>query len=111
MKKVYLATPVNGRKESSLQEKKIEALKRCIELRSKMSIAHPDWIVTFSFTVCPINEEIDEPTAMQCCYDLLRHCDIIVLDDSWMKSEGCKKERLFAISHRILVLTLKEALI
>jgi hypothetical protein len=41
----------------------------------------------------------------------LRHCDIIVLDDSWMKSEGCKKERYFAISHRIQVLTLKEALI
>ncbi len=111
MKKVYFATPVNGRNESSFQEKKIAALKRCIELRSIMGIVHPDWIVTFSFTVCPINEEIDEHTAIQCCYDLLRHCDIIVLDDSWMKSEGCKKERYFAISHRIQVLTLKEALI
>ena len=109
-KKVYFATPVNGRMEHTFEEKKLAALKRCIEVRQLLAREQPDWIVTFSFTVCPINEPIDEPTAMARCYDLLRQCDIIVLDRGWMNSEGCNKERRFAIHHGIFVLTLNDVL-
>lgn len=109
-RKVYFATPVNGRTERTFEEKKLAALKRCIEVRQLLAREQPDWIVTFSFTVCPINEHIDEPTAMSRCYDLLRQCDMIVLDRSWTNSEGCNKERRFAIHHGIFALTLNDVL-
>lgn len=109
-RKVYFATPVNGRMERTFEEKKLAALKRCIEVRQLLAREQPDWIVTFSFTVCPINEHIDEPTAMARCYDLLRRCDMIVLDRDWTNSEGCNKERRFAIHHGIFALTLNDVL-
>ena len=109
-KKVYFATPVNGRMERTFEEKKLAALKRCIEVRQLLAREQPDWMVTFSFTVCPINEPIDEPTAMARCYDLLRRCDMIILDRNWTSSEGCNKERMFAKRHGIFVLTLKDVM-
>lgn len=109
-RKVYFATPVNGRTERTFEEKKLAALERCIEVRQLLAREQPDWIVTFSFTVCPINEHTDEPTAMARCYDLLRQCDMIVLDRGWMNSEGCNKERQFAKHHGIIAFTLNDVL-
>ena len=109
-RKVYFATPVNGRTERTFEEKKLAALKRCIEVRQLLAREQPDWMVTFSFTVCPINEPIDEPTAMARCYDLLRQCDMIVLDRGWTNSEGCNKERMFAKRHGIFVLTMNDVM-
>lgn len=110
MKKVYFATPVNGRNESSFQEKKIAALKRCIEMREWIKECHPDWIITFSFTVCPINQNMDETEAMRRCLQLVRHCDIIVLDRRWRLSSGCCEERLEAKHRGIMILELRDAL-
>ena len=109
-KKVYFATPVNGRMERTFEEKKLAALKRCIEVRQLLAREQPEWIVTFSFTVCPINEHIDEPTAMARCYDLLRQCDMIVLDRGWLMSEGCRKEKRFAHQHGKYVVKLNDVL-
>jgi hypothetical protein len=109
-RKVYFATPVNGRTERTFEEKKLAALKRCIEVRQILTREQPDWMVTFSFTVCPINEHIDEPTAMARCYDLLRKCDMIVLDRGWLMSEGCRKEKRFAHQHGKYVVKLNDIL-
>ena len=105
MKKVYFATPVNGRKEPTERAKKVAALQRCVEFRTKMKDIHPDWAVTFSFNVCPIGQELDEPTAMGRCVELLMRCDALVLDDGWMGSAGCSVERSVAVNYGKKIVT------
>jgi hypothetical protein len=96
MKKVYVATPVNGRTEPTLEEKKEAALARCIEVRGHLERLHPDWVICYSFMVCPINQVLTEAEAMGRCVTLLMSCDMIVMDDSVLstnkQSKGCKLE-------------------
>ena len=89
MKKVYFATPVNGRTEPTLAEKKEAALTRCVEVRNHLKRLHPDWVICYSFMVCPISEKLTEAEAMGRCITLLLSCDMVVFDDHWEDSHGC----------------------
>lgn len=109
MKKVYFATPINGRKELSIVDRLWNALHRCQEVRAKLKAAHPDWIVCYSFMVCPIHEELSESEAMGRCVTLLMECDALILDDGWMGSAGCNVERSVALNYGKKILTIKEA--
>ena len=110
MRKVYFATPVNGRKELTKQMKKQAALDRCIEVRQFLRQQHPDWIVTFSFNVCPVEDKnLTEPEAMGRCVTLLMQCDALILDDGWMESAGCNVERCVAVNYNKRILTIEEA--
>lgn len=110
MKKVYFATPVNGRKELTKQMKKEAALQRCIEVRNQLHAIHPDWIVTFSFNVCPVEDKtLTEPEAMGRCVTLLMSCDALILDDGWMESAGCNVERCVAVNYNKRILTIGQA--
>jgi hypothetical protein len=110
MKKVYFATPVNGRKELTKQMKKEAALQRCIEVRHKLNIIHPDWIVMFSFNVCPVEDKnLTEAEAMGRCVTLLMACDALILDDGWMESAGCNVERAVAVNYNKRILTIGQA--
>lgn len=105
MKKVYFATPVNGRSEGSIREKKIAALRRCIKMREALTRKHPDWAVMFSFNVCPIDANLSEPEAMGRCVTLLMACDMIVVDNGWEGSKGCQAEVKVADTYGIPVLS------
>lgn len=96
MKKVYFASPVNGRTEPTLAEKKTAALARCVEVRNHLKRLHPDWVITYSFMVCPINQVLTEAEAMGRCVTLLMDCDMLILDDGWMQSRGCTLEQATA---------------
>lgn len=110
MKKVYFATPVNGRKELTKQMKKEAALQRCIEVRNQLHAIHPDWIVTFPFNVCPVEDKtLTEPEAMGRCVTLLMQCDALILDDGWMESAGCNVERSVAVNYNKRILTIGQA--
>jgi hypothetical protein len=95
MKKVYFATPVNGRTEPTLAEKKAAALARCVEVSNHLKRLHPDWVIYYSFMVCPINynlsrdHDLTEAEAMGRCITLLLSCDMVVFDDHWEDSHGC----------------------
>ena len=56
---------------------------------------HPDVrpaeVVT-SFDVCPIDEQIEESTAMGRCVSLVMTCDAIWMDGHWNESKGCRLE-------------------
>ena len=110
MKKVYFATPVNGRKELTKQAKKEAALVRCIEVRKFLHEQYPDWIVTFSFNVCPIEDKtLTEAEAMGRCVTLLMQCDGLILDDGWMGSAGCNVERSVALNYNKRIITIDDA--
>lgn len=96
MKKVYFATPVNGRREEGKREKKFAALTRCVTVREKIRRRHPEMAVTFSFNVCPFDEELTEPEAMGRCVTLLMKCDMLVYDDGWNESRGMQSEMAIA---------------
>ena len=100
MKKVYFATPVNGRTEPTLAEKKEAALARCVEVRNHLKRLHPDWVISYSFMVCPISEKLTEAEAMGRCITLLMECDMIILDDVplplYANSRGCLLENMAA---------------
>lgn len=108
MKKVYFATPVNGRTEPTLAEKKAAALARCVEVRNHLKRLHPDWVITYSFMVCPINQVLTEAEAMGRCVTLLMSCDMLILDGGWMQSKGCELEMRTAEIYEIESLRLKE---
>ena len=91
--KIYIATPVNARKEETMQEKKEMAWLRCKILKEKLMKEFPNADVVCSFDVCPVvGEPIEEHTAMGRCVDLLMTCDCIYLDDDWKSSKGCNVE-------------------
>lgn len=102
MKKVYFATPVNGRTEPTLAEKKAAALARCVEVRNHLKRLHPEWVITYSFMVCPINQVLTEAEAMGRCVTLLMSCDMLITDNIVLtvpptqQSKGCKLEWLTA---------------
>ena len=108
MKKVYFATPVNGRTEPTLAEKKDAALARCVDVRTHLKRLHPDWVICYSFMVCPRDERLTEAEAMGRCITLLMECDMLILDDGWVKSRGCNVECSVANNYDILTVMLKE---
>lgn len=118
MKKVYFATPVNGRTEPTLAEKKAAALARCVEVRNHLKRLHPDWVICYSFMVCPINynlspdHDLTEAEAMGRCVTLLMSCDTLVLDQvpARMNSKGMNLERCCAEIYGIKINYLNEIL-
>lgn len=91
--RIYVATPVNGRREATLELKRKEANVRCTYLKVMLRERFPDAEVVCSFDVCPIiGEPIEEHTAMGRCVDLLMTCDSIYMDVGWQSSKGCNVE-------------------
>ena len=91
-KRIYIATPVNARREATLEQKRKQASLRCIYLKVILRDEFPDAEVVCSFDVCPLDEDVEEHTAMGRCIDLLMTCDAIYLDHAWQSSKGCNLE-------------------
>ena len=54
---IYIATPVNGRKEKTLAEKRAAAYERVKEMAEYLRRRYPDALFVSGFTVYPLEQE------------------------------------------------------
>lgn len=97
--KIYVATPVNGRKEKTLIEKQEAARRRVQELRREIRKHLPDADVKSVFSLIKVGygcEQDKEAVILGKCVRLVMECDVILMDDGWGDSHGCKVERYTA---------------
>ena len=90
--KIYIATPVNARREPTLDEKRKAACRRASMLKAWLKDEYPDAEVFTPFDVCPLDVSMEEPEVIGRCITLLLQCDTIVLDRGWTGSDGCNLE-------------------
>lgn len=97
-KKIYLATPVNARKEATLVKKLAEAHKRIQYMRIYLSNWYPEAEFLSVFTIDTVEGLVmlAEPLIMGQCVEMVMCSDIIILDDGWEDSNGCNVERYVA---------------
>lgn len=96
---IYIATPVNARKENTLKAKQVAAKLRVIELREQIKKHLPDAKVVSSVThiFAATRGRVDaEARIMGACIQMVMESDIILMDDGWGDSHGCKVERFTA---------------
>lgn len=91
--KIYIATPVNGRKEATLDEKRIKAFERVNEIAVKLFERYPDAEIHSSFDqdISPFSilKNPTEAEIMGKCVQRVMECDMIVLDSTCKESKGC----------------------
>lgn len=111
-KKVYIATPVNGRKEVTLTEKRKAAYDRIKEIeyiisKSVNGAEFAEFHSSFDGDIAPLNVELtkkmfgyelpSEAVIMGRCVQRVMECDMVVLDLGWEKSKGCRVEHQTAV--------------
>ena len=91
--KIYIATPVNGRKEATLEEKMEAAFNRVEELKKILKAKYPDDTFSSIFDIVPFGvyslRYMREAEIMGKCVQRVMECDAIFMDAGWMKSAGC----------------------
>lgn len=104
--KIYIATPVNGRKEATLDEKRLAACNRVRELVDKLRERYPDaeFHSSFDLDICPIGVIASESEIMGKCVQRVMECDAILIDKDYECSKGCKVELFTATTYKKKVL-------
>lgn len=108
-KKIYLATPVNGRKERTLYLKQRAALERVIEMERYLRRWYPDaefWSSVGNMPIARHGDESKEAKIMGHCVTMVMESDMVILDDGWESSQGCTVERFVAMQYGKQVETL-----
>lgn len=90
--RIYVSTPINGRKEKTLDEKRKAAYRRCKMLRTYLKGEYPDATIVTPFDFIPLDCDIKENVAIGQCISMLLTCDTILLDRGWTASKGCNLE-------------------
>lgn len=90
--RIYIATPVNARTESTFEEKRRMAACRCEFLKMIIREDMPEAELLTPFDVCPVDEVIEECEAMGRCIRHLLTADAVYLDHGWTGSKGCNLE-------------------
>jgi len=101
--KIYIATPVNARKEETLEEKRLAAYYRMCEIRQKIHTKYPnaEFHSSFDEHIAPINKVCSKSESMimgECVTEVME-CDMIVLDWGCADSKGCKVELFTAVQY------------
>ena len=101
--KIYIATPVNARKEETLEEKRLSAYDRMCEIRQQIHALLPnaEFHSSFDEHIAPINKECSKSESMimgECVTEVME-CDMIVLDWGYLDSKGCRVEEFTAIRY------------
>lgn len=108
--KIYIATPVNARKEGTLEEKRKAAYKRICCMKYQLHKYFPDaeYHSSFDKEIAPISKPVTKTEAeiMGECVTLVMNCDMVVQDWESYESKGCVLERYTAA---IYGKTIKEA--
>lgn len=99
--KIYLATPVNGRKEKTLEQKMKAAYQRIREMEEHVGKWYPDAEMYSSFRIVglALGQKLEESEVMGACVRMVMDCDMIILDDGWEDSRGCCVERFVAVQY------------
>ena len=107
--KIYLATPVNARKETTLLEKQKAAFKRIADMKIYLRNWYPEAEFLSVFDIGTIEEimMLSEPLIMGQCVEMVMCSDIIILDDGWGESNGCLVERFVADQYGKQVYTMQ----
>lgn len=113
-KKVYIATPVNARKEATLEEKRQAAYKRVKHMeyiisKSVNGAEFAEFHSAFDEDIAPLNIELtkrmygvtlpSEAVIIGRCVQRVMECDMVVFDYGWTKSKGCKVEHQTAFEY------------
>lgn len=101
--RVYMATPVNGRKEVTLTEKRKAAYQRVQEIKGALEKLMPnaEFHSSFDYWIAPLQGAAiwKEETVMGLCVQCVMTCDVIYMDDGWWESKGCCVERFTALTY------------
>lgn len=103
MKRIYLATPVNGRKEKTLAEKREAAFERVQAMQQFLERKYPNAAFVSGFSVCPIGTLMYESDIMGGCVRLVMESDLVVMDENWRDSRGCWVEQMVAQQYGIKI--------
>ena len=91
-KKVYIATPVNARKEATLEEKRQAAWHRVAILVRECAGEFPDaeFHSAFDNDIAPLWKPApSEAVIMGKCVQRVMECDMVIMDKGWNESRGC----------------------
>lgn len=107
--KIYIATPVNGRKEKTLEEKQKAALARVEDITDFLMEQYPDAEFVSSFNIIGVkyhDKDLSEAVIMGACVRMVMESDLVVLDDGWDSSHGCRLEKYTAMVYDIRWVTM-----
>jgi hypothetical protein len=113
--KIYIATPVNARKEATLEEKRkaaYERIKKLKELLCEME-EEAEFHSSFDDDIAPLDVELtrkmfgyelpSEAVIMGRCVQRVMECDMIILDKGWIESNGCNIEASVALIYKKII--------
>lgn len=110
--KIYIATPVNGRKEKSKILKLYMAAERVYILKDKLKERYPKAKMCSFLNLDEINPanilKMKESEIMGKCVQMVMECDTIFMDDGWMFSNGCRVENNVANIYGKVIITKKD---
>lgn len=91
--KLYIATPINARREQGFANKYKAARQRVKQLKEflKLDYRFSGYTCVSSFDVNK-SQKISEADAMGNCIKAVLECDAIYLDHAWQSSKGCNLE-------------------
>lgn len=104
--KIYLATPVNGRKEKTLVEKQLAAERRIDEMADFMMKLYPDAEFMSIFNIIGVKYhliDLSEAIIMGACVRMVMESDLVVMDENWRDSRGCWVEQTVAQQYGIRI--------
>ena len=93
MKKIYVAHPFNAEEKN---KKSVEAIIKSLVERDPTTLYISPIHATGYFY-----KDVSYEQGMEYCYELLRHCDELLLCRGWEESRGCNLEKAYAENHNI----------
>lgn len=107
---IYLATPVNGRKEKSLDEKRRKAYERIkmMEQYLRPKFGEAQFRSSFDIVGLVLDQQLTEAEIMGRCVQMVMESDLVILDsENSLNSKGMIVESYVARIYGIKVRTLK----
>lgn len=91
--KIYISTPINGRKEKTPYERRKAAHRKAKALKAYLADEYPDADIVTPFDVVPFDDtDVTETEALGRDITALLECDTVFLDRGWTSSKGCNLE-------------------
>lgn len=100
--KIYIATPVNARREATLEEKQKAAQQRCYALREVIRKHYPDaefWSSVTNIVIARKGYADREADIMGTCVRHVMESDIVFFDWGYEQSKGCTVEHTTALTY------------
>lgn len=110
MMTIYLATPVNGRKEKTLDEKRRKAYERIkmMEQYLRPKFGEAQFRSSFDIVGLVLDQQLTEAEIMGRCVQMVMESDLVILDsENSLNSKGMIVESYVARIYGIKVRTLK----